>query len=197
MIDVEFKKFPKIARLSREVVVTEKIDGTNASIFIGEQGEFLTGSRTRWITPEQDNYGFSKWANEHKEDLMQLGHGTHYGEWWGQGIQRKYGLEEKRWSLFNVSRWCLASQEPKQIPCNDPRIIKSQERLPKCCNLVPVLHRGIFNKINFDAILKSLKDNGSVASPGFVKPEGIVIYHISGNILFKKTIDKDEVPKSQ
>ena len=30
----EFMGFPKIARYSREVIVTEKIDGTNACIYI-------------------------------------------------------------------------------------------------------------------------------------------------------------------
>ena len=63
----DFVSFPKIARYSRNVVVTEKIDGTNAQVFIGEDGEFLTGSRNRWITPEDDNYGFSRWAHEHKD----------------------------------------------------------------------------------------------------------------------------------
>jgi len=46
---MEFVSFPKIARLSRECVITEKIDGTNASIYIGNDGNenpvFLTGSR--------------------------------------------------------------------------------------------------------------------------------------------------------
>ena len=59
---MDFIEFPKIARLSREVVITEKIDGTNACVFIGEGGEFLTGSRTGWITPDKDNHGFSRWA---------------------------------------------------------------------------------------------------------------------------------------
>jgi hypothetical protein len=31
-VEVEFAGFPKIARLSRECVITEKIDGTNAQI---------------------------------------------------------------------------------------------------------------------------------------------------------------------
>lgn len=44
---IEFKPMPKIGRLSRGCTATEKIDGTNASIYIGEDGEFLTGSRTR------------------------------------------------------------------------------------------------------------------------------------------------------
>ena len=33
---VQFAKFQKIPRLSREVVVTEKIDGTNAQVFVVE-----------------------------------------------------------------------------------------------------------------------------------------------------------------
>jgi hypothetical protein len=62
-----FEAFDKIARLSRMCVITEKIDGTNAQIYIPEEGGFFTGSRNQWITPEQDNFGFSRWAHEHKE----------------------------------------------------------------------------------------------------------------------------------
>lgn len=36
---------------------------------------------------------------------------------------------------------------------------------------------------------------GSVAAPGFMKPEGIVIFHVQGNFGLKKTLEKDEVPK--
>lgn len=41
----EFRAFQKIARLSRKVIVTEKIDGTNGIIYIGQDGEFKVGSR--------------------------------------------------------------------------------------------------------------------------------------------------------
>jgi ATP-dependent RNA circularization protein (DNA/RNA ligase family) len=54
-----FEDFPKIARLSRECCITEKIDGTNAQVVITEDGQVLAGSRTRFITPEDDNYGFA------------------------------------------------------------------------------------------------------------------------------------------
>lgn len=40
---IEFKGFPKMARLSRECIITEKIDGTNAQICITEDGQFLSG----------------------------------------------------------------------------------------------------------------------------------------------------------
>ena len=195
----EFKEFPKIARYSREVIVTEKIDGTNACIAIGEDGEFLTGSRTRWITPESDNYGFSKWAHDHKTELLTLGAGLHFGEWWGSGCQRGYGLPngEKRLSLFNVTRWCLHGEEPQQIHTADPRIVKMQDVLPSCVGLVPVLWRGNMDDLQLGDIIDSLRNSGSRASPGFDRTEGVVIFHVAGNVLFKKTIDKDNEPKSK
>jgi len=194
----EFTAFPKIARYSRECIVTEKIDGTNAQIFIGEDGEFLTGSRKRWITPEDDNYGFSRWAHDHKGELLTLGPGRHFGEWWGGGIQRGYGLEkgEKRFSLFNVVRWCLHGQEPQTIPTLDPRITKTQDVLPAVVGLVPILWRGDFGLMDIGFILGHLKQSGSKAAWGFMRPEGVVAFHVAGNVGFKKTIEKDEQPKS-
>lgn len=176
-MNIEFNKFEKIPRFSRDCVITEKIDGTNAQIYIGENGEFLTGSRNRWITPKDDNFGFSKWAHENKEELLTLGVGRHFGEWWGQGILRNYGLKEKRFSLFNTGRW-------------------NEENKPKCCHVVPVLYAGMFGTNAPQECIDLLKENGSVASSGFDKPEGIIIYHIAGNLYFKKTILKDEMPKS-
>lgn len=73
MSSIDFVEFPKMARLNRECIITEKIDGTNACIKITEDGQFLTGSRSRWITPDDDNFGFSKWAHDRKDDLMKLG----------------------------------------------------------------------------------------------------------------------------
>lgn len=193
----EFSEFPKMARLSRECIVTEKIDGTNAQILITEDGQFLTGSRTRWITPQDDNFGFSAWAHEHKDELMGLGVGRHFGEWWGSGIQRGYGLAkgEKRLSLFNVSRWCLHGNTPERIPTADPRIEKYQDVLPACVGLVPVLWRGVFDTNAISTQIERLRTLGSVAAPGFMKPEGLVCFHVAAGVGFKKTIEKDEQPK--
>ena len=194
-----FVEFPKIARLSRACLISEKIDGTNATICIVEDGQFLTGSRTRWITPEDDNHGFSRWAHANRDELMKLGVGTHRGEWWGSGINRAYGLKngEKRFSLFNVSRWCLHGHTPARIVMEDPRIEKFQDILPACCGLVPVLYSGIFTTEACDNALEWLKANGSSASPGYSNPEGIVVFHSGNHVCFKKTIAKDEIPKSR
>ena len=180
----EFKPFAKIARYSRGMVVTEKIDGTNAQVFIGEDGEFLIGSRTRWITPEADNFGFAKWAIEHKEELLQLGPGQHFGEWWGAGIQRRYGLTEKRFSLFNVGRW--RDDEGNTKP-----------ELPCCCGVVPVLYRGPISDSAIAGIMDELLSDGSQAAPGFMEPEGIVIFHTAARVMFKKTLKNDEGGKGQ
>lgn len=175
--EIEFPPMQKIARLSREVVITEKIDGTNASVYITEDGKVYAGSRTRWISPEDDNYGFAKWVKFNETELLKLGPGHHFGEWWGNGIQRNYGLKEKRFSLFNVARW------------------ESTIDKPSCVSVVPVLARGIFNTSTIYDALGHLDLRGSVAAPGFMKPEGIVIYHTASGQLFKKTIDGDALPK--
>ncbi len=194
MSDALFVEFPKIARLSRDVIITEKIDGTNAQIYITDEREIHFGSRTRWLTPESgDNHGFMMWGLTHKDELLSLGPGRHFGEWWGHGIQRGYGLTkgEKRFSLFNVTRWCLSGEQPGIIPTGDPRQEKKQEALPPCVGLVPVLWRGVFDTVECERCLAELGIHGSYAAPGFMKPEGIVCFHIAGNVGFKKTIGDD------
>ena len=194
---MEFTGFPKMARLSREVIVTEKIDGTNAQVFISPDGQqLLAGSRTRWITPQDDNHGFAAWVEAHRDELLTLGPGRHFGEWWGAGIQRRYGLSEKRFSLFNVQRWALYGTEPQRIATADPRIEKWQDVLPACCGVVPILYRGQFCTQAIENHLEWLRTNGSAAVPGFMKPEGVVVFHVAGNVGFKKTLDKDEMPKA-
>jgi hypothetical protein len=174
-----FEKFSKIPRFYRDIIITEKIDGTNAQIFISEDGTVLAGSRNLWIAPEKDNYGFAKWVYLHIEELVrELGPGRHFGEWWGQGIQRGYGLKEKRFSLFAVSRWSPDS------PLN-------------LCKVVPVLYSGPFSEAQITRSLLELKTSGSSAAPGFMAPEGIIIYHTAAQRTFKVTLENDQVPKGK
>jgi RNA ligase-like protein len=175
----EFEEFRKIPRLTREAVITEKLDGTNAQVCISEDGSIAFGSRSRWLTIKDDNFGFARWAEDNKDELLKLGVGRHFGEWWGSGIQRGYGLKEKRFSLFNVSKW------------SDDAV------RPACCSVVPVLYQGMFDTNTAIDCLNTLREKGSAASPGFMKPEGIIIYHTQGNLYFKKTLDKDDEYKGK
>ena len=169
----EFEPFESISRLSRNCVVSEKIDGTNGQVCVLEDGRVLAGSRSRWITPEDDNAGFARWVREHEDELrVGLGIGKHYGEWWGAGIQRRYGMKEKRFSLFNAARWT-----------DDVR--------PACCHVVPVLFQGIFTSDAVDAALAKLAAEGSAAAPGFMDPEGVVVYVAAARKMFKKTLKGD------
>lgn len=175
----EFKEFQKISRISRPCVITEKIDGTNGQIYITEDLQIYAASRNRYLTEEDDNHGFYKWVMENKEELLQLGPGRHFGEWWGIGINKKrYSIQEKRFSLFNVNRF--------------------KENRPACCHVVPVLAEiDILDTEEIERVMNNLAVTGSIASGiSTDKAEGIVIYHSHSGYLFKKTFDNDGVPKS-
>lgn len=199
---LEFKEFPKLARLYREAVITEKLDGTNAA-FIVEEAEddylesdyvggtysrkdglsykFAAQSRKRLISPKDDNYGFAEWAWQNSQELVEiLGPGYHYGEWWGAGIQRGYGLQknDKRFSLFNTSRW-------REI---DLSVVPG-------LGMVPELYVGSFSLEKVETVKENLLKYGSVASPGFMKAEGIVVYHTASRTAYKSTFDACDDPE--
>ena len=179
-MSIEFQPWPKIARLNREITITEKIDGTNAAVIVTEEGEVAAQSRKNLITPEADNFGFARWVAEHAETIASLlGPGRHFGEWWGQGIQRKYGMTEKRFSLFNTARY-------GDLDFSD---------LPQM-GTVPVLYQGPFSQGSVSISLDGLALHGSMAAPGFMDPEGVIVFHTAAQQMFKVTIKGDEAPKT-
>ena len=213
----EFRPFPKTPRLSRECIITEKIDGTNASIYIGPYNPLdsscigiqytenvplgmWVGSRNRWITLADDNFGFARWACDHTKELFNLGEGHHFGEWWGSGIQRNYGFKngERFFSLFNSSRWVEHDKPTYLIENPNPTAPqKFTEHAPACCKVVPILYEGVFDTAFVNSTLTVLGSNGSVAASGFMNPEGIIVYHKAAGIGFKKTFDSDDQPKGK
>lgn len=210
---LEFTEFEKISRLNREVIVTEKIDGTNGQVHIrpgdgstielgydtqieigGVPHLIRAGSRNRWVVHfgGDDNNGFGRWVYQHAHELAALGPGAHFGEWWGQGIQRKYGLAEKRWSLFNVGRWVRDPGTGERPP-----LAEKQQYAPSCCHVVPIITQGIGVDLAVERSLAALRSGGSFAAPGFMKPEGVVVFHTHSRTLFKVTLERDEEHKSQ
>lgn len=208
----EFQKFPSIPRLYRDCVIPEKIDGTNSCVVIwsedqladaGDNIDYIPGSelvctsegtvywvgaqsRNKFVTPGKstDNHGFAAWVYDNKELLVQtLGEGRHYGEWWGSGIQRGYGLKNgvKFFSLFNTGRW------------SRPEIADAVKAgtAPEALDVVPVLYSGPYSDSAVNNVAYQLEVNGSVAAPGFMNPEGIIIYHTASRVSFKYTLDGD------
>lgn len=192
---MDFVPFPKIARLRREVVVTEKIDGTNAGIFVPKDDAYplQAAKRTGWIAPgPTDNVWFAQWVADHEQELRTgLGPGMHWGEWWGERINRRYPtVMGRRFSLFNTERWYSGSATMNTAETATPA--------PACCDVVPVLHRiDRFCEHDVDFVrvwIEHLKTNGSVAAPG-CKAEGIVVYHTASRVSFKVTCEKDDEHK--
>jgi hypothetical protein len=163
---MEFEKFPKIARYSKETVtITEKIDGTNAALVI-KGGELKAQSRSRFIVPGDDNHGFAKWAYANADELIErLGDGRHFGEWWGQGIQRGYGLDHKVFSLFNTHRWAEIGTPGGWV---GDAVLAT----------VPVLVTDSIEALAewVPDLLDRLYVLGSEAAPGFMNPEGLMLY---------------------
>lgn len=183
MEDIEFRAWPKTPRLFRDIVVTEKLDGTNAAVIVTEDGQVGAQSRKRIITPGSDNFGFARWVCDNCDDLADLlGPGYHYGEWWGSKIQRTYGLTdgEKRFSLFNTHRH-------EGIEKRSGGLLRT----------VPVLYQGKFSEEQIEATLWVLRNHGSIAEPGYMNPEGVVTFHSASNSVFKTLIEGDEQPKGE
>lgn len=176
---MEFKSFPKIEALHKaKMSITQKLHGTNAQVYIylnEETGQLdlMCGSRTRWITPQDDNYGFAKFVHENKEEFIQkLGLGHHFGEWVGEGINSGEGLIERQFVLFDWWRY------PEDKP------------LPPRTSIVPLLYNGDidFNKIY--ETMDDLKSNGSKLVNGFMRVEGIVV-DLNGT-RYKKVFNPEE-----
>lgn len=196
---IEFVKWEKIHRFHRDWEITEKVDGTNGillwhdeyhpefclgvdsmlNVASGEETNLYlyAGSRTRWLTLTADNHGFAKWAAEWAPFLAALGKGRHFGEWYGSGIQRGYGMSEKRFALFDVNKYGA---------------------LPPGVDIVPLLGRPHGSEINSAIVdyLAYLREEGSHASRGFDRPEGIVVRHTQSGDRFKVLLEGDEIPKS-
>jgi hypothetical protein len=137
-------------------------------------------SRSRVITLITDNHGFAHWVYANADKLVaDLGPGLHNGEWWGLGIQRGYGMREKRFSLFNTHKW-------GSVKFDTP-----------CLTVVPVMAVRTFNEHDIYLALDDLWNNGSRAAPGFYPAEGVCIYHHASRQVFKVTCDNDEAPKSR
>lgn len=159
----EFKDFGKIARFrTLRCRISEKIDGTNAQIYVPSDpsAPVLAASRNRWLLPgTSDNFDFRVFVAEHAELFRRLGPGRHFGEWWGRKIGRVYGLETRRLSMFNHDRFSGG------LP----------EGLPPNVDMVPILYEGPVDSGAIQATIDRLYSEGSVACPGWTKPEGVII----------------------
>jgi hypothetical protein len=210
---LEFEPWGKTPRFVNETItITEKIDGTNACIVIlpydaeahhemTSTGKalmlnmdevpgfepthtFATQSRKKFIWPgkQSDNAGFAQWAWDNAVDIVgDLGYGKHYGEWWGRGIQRGYEQDTKKFSLFNPWRYSE----------DGDRLFTVKEM-----GTVPILYTGTASEEAVKSSLFYLEMEGSVAAPGYMRPEGVIVSYKLAQRSYKAFVNDDGIPKS-
>ena len=120
----EFVKFPSIGSLasvkkfadyllSNDKKITPiryrgkvKLHGTNAGVTVLPTGEVFAQSRSRIITPADDNVGFASWVKSQDEEWPNLRMRetpiTFFGEWCGSGIQKGVAISEIDRKVFVV-----------------------------------------------------------------------------------------------
>jgi len=204
---MEFRSWGKTPRLFRDIVITEKIDGTNSAIIFEDvtlmdvdlipsdelivRGDSLyqvgAQSKNRLIYPGKttDHFDFAAWVKANREVLFDtLGVGHHFGEWWGKGIQGRYrGLNYRVFSLFNTKRHEGTFLRTR---FNDMDVMVER---------VPVLYEGEFSEEAIHTVAQELLKNGSVAVPFHPNPEGLVIYHTQSKQVYKFTFDNNDKGK--
>ncbi len=173
---MEFKPFDKIDNIKKlHMVITQKIHGTNAAVIVFEKDgvlDLVCCSRTRFITPIDDNYGFAAFVHANKDAFLALGVGRHDGEWAGPGINSGEGLTERTFVLFDYWRY----NERPQLP---PQTV-----------IVPVLYSGKLDPSATWDCMQVLKAKGSELAPGFMRPEGVVV--TIGGVRYKKVFEAEE-----
>lgn len=155
----------------RQLEVTPYSDETSSVTAV--ELDLLVGSRTRWITPEDDNFGFARFVYANKAEFIEkLGVGRHFGEWAGPGINSGEGLTQKTFVLFDW--WKFPVERP----------------LPPQTVVVPLLYRGAMDAQKIEEVMADLKANGSKLAPGFMRPEGVVV-SVAG-VRYKKVFEAEE-----
>lgn len=208
----EFRPYGKTPRLNRDIIITEKIDGTNAGIHVEELVPFDTSvdwtdergvthvswcdnavrvsaqSRNRLIFPGKttDNAGFAGWVEENKRALAELlGKGLHFGEWFGPGVQgHGYGRDAKAFALFNPDRY-------------DANALMDAQDAGVNIETVPVLYDGPFLQDAIEEAVSFLRRRGSqVWGAQGLEAEGVIVFHTASRQVYKVLCKNDDLPKS-
>ena len=83
-----------------------KLDGTNAGVQIIPGKGVVAQSRSRLLSLQDDNMGFAAWSQENQAYFSRLaetlGHCVIFGEWCGQGIQKRAAITEIGRRIFVV-----------------------------------------------------------------------------------------------
>lgn len=210
MSAIEHKAWGKTPRLFRDMVITEKIDGTNCAVIVKHISEvdhsspvsgvelfevdarYFTVVNNEWVVGAQsrnrlirlgkstDNFGFAAWVCD---NAWALAEALGEGYHYGEWWGSKIA---RNYGLVNERRFSLfdvvryADVETEAIPG---------------LGLVPELYRGTFEEEVVHDAIEALRDYGSLAEPEFMDPEGVIVFHEASGQAFKVLLKDDELPK--
>lgn len=140
---MEQKKYHSIVRLGHkstvgvlnegdEIIVQEKVDGSNASFMVHE-GQLLCFSRNKQLDPSNTLSGFYNWVHENIDPEKLLDGVIYFGEWTATH-KILYPDHTKKFFLFDVYNTHLEEY------VNFSMVVDEAMRLG--LNLIPVFYRG-------------------------------------------------------
>lgn len=218
---LEFQAWPKTPRYYREIVVTEKIDGTNGAVCIERfpYGEFAGTSTppdaTLVVGTELDQFGnpvdeYLVVAQSRKRIATPDNDNAGFAKWvWENATHLVDDLGPGRhfgeWWGSGIQRNYGRTEKTFSLFNTHKWSMEkfSGTMLPQCfttprLDVVPVLYQGPHDQESIEDCLTDLANEGSyVAADGWTgKAEGVCIFHTASNQVYKVTLENDETPKS-
>lgn len=178
---MEFKRYQHVERYGTDEVdgieigkcyIFPKLDGTNGSLWLDDNGNIKAGSRNRELTLEQDNQGFYAYilSNENIKRYLKK-HPTHrlYGEWLVPHSLHTY--REDAWRRFYIFDVCLDKEDGdvEYIPYDIYKPMLEEFNL----DYISVL--AIIKNPSYEQLINILKQNIFLIEDGKGIGEGIVI----------------------
>lgn len=182
MIKIEFRKYQHVERFGTTEVegiefgicyVFPKIDGTNASVWLGDDGEIHAGSRNRELSLEKDNAGFySAIKNDQRIKNYLLKHPTHrlFGEWLVPHSLKTY--RDDAWRKFYVFDVCVDSDNETGLEYLPYEIYQPLLEEFNIEYLAPIR---VVKNGTYEDFIKCLNENNFLIKNGCGVGEGIVI----------------------
>lgn len=166
-VDIERlkEKFATAFTAGEHITITEKIDGANASIAVGEDDKLIAFSRRNQLTPESTLQGFYEFVQTLDSSIISCVLGTRYiffGEWLVKHSIKYPEDKMKQFYVFDV--WDTEIEQ--YLPWEQTK------QMAEFCglNLVPLFYDGPFT--TWDEVTKFV---GKTEMGGEPTGEGIVI----------------------
>lgn len=188
---MDFRKYMHIERFGNDEVqgielggcyVFPKLDGTNGSVWLADDGYPDAGSRNRVLAPDEDNAGFFQFIeadDRFKNFLREYPHLRLYGEWLVPHSLRTY--REDAWRKFYVFDVYDHSEENYLMYEEYKALLDGYgiDYIPPLC---------IMKNATYENLLVELENNGFLIQEGRGSGEGIVIKNYNYVNRFGRTV---------